>query len=324
MAGRAQEIYVDVSLGILSVIIVVTNCSVCALVCFNKTLRTYTNWLVLSLAVSDILTGGVLLPLILIKPTSLVTGYFTTIILLCGVANICAVTYDRYVAILKPLFYPYRAPKFFKRAIVVSWLIPTIYTLLPLAWDKNPTQTIQIVYMVCLEFFGVVVPYIFITFAYVRIFRQVRRSLAMRKDFESAIEQRNERRRISSNAQVAKVFCIVSTAFLLSWLPILYLTTVSFFFNRPDLLPGVLFTVSLFTVASSSLVNPLIYAFLKPDFKVVVRNFCQKNSQTEGVSKKRSIPSSSCQAGTEKYTKHRDQTIAKLEGNSPAEYDTYL
>jgi len=321
MAEPSKEIYVSVSLGILSVIIVVANCSVCALVCFNKTLRTYTNWLVLSLAVSDILTGGVLLPILLIKPTSFVTDYFITLILLSGVANICAVTYDRYVAILKPLLYPYLAPKLFKRAIVVSWLIPAIYTVLPLAWDKNPTKTIHIVYVVCLELFGVIVPYIFITFAYVRIFRQVRRSLTMRKDFESAREQRKERRRISSDAQVAKVFCIVSTAFLLSWLPILYLTTVYNVLNRSDLLPGVLDTISLFTLATSSLVNPLIYAFLKPDFKVVIRNFCLKNSLMEGLSKKPRISSSSCRAKTEKKTNHKDQTIEKHEGK---ECDTYL
>ena len=207
MVEPSKEIYVSVSLGILSVVIVVANCSVCALVCFNKTLRTYTNWLVLSFAGSDTLTGGVLLPILLIKPTSLLTDYFIAIILLSGVANICAVTYDRYVAIIKPLLYPCLAPKLFKRAIVVSWLIPTIYTVLPLAWDKNPTKTIHIVYLVCLEFFGVVVPYIFVTFAYVRIFRKVRYSLTMRKDFESARELRKERRRIPWDAQVAKVFC---------------------------------------------------------------------------------------------------------------------
>ena len=320
MADPSEQMYISVSLGILSVIIVVANCSVCTLVCFNKTQRTYTNWLVLSLAVSDILTGGVLLPFILIKPTSLVTDYFITLILLSGVANICAVTYDRYVAIIKPLLYPYLAPKFFKKAIVASWLIPTIYTVLPLAWDKNPTKTIHIVYLVCLELFGVIVPYIFITVAYVRIFRQVRRSLTMRK--ESAREQRKERRRISSDAKVAKVFCIVSTAFLLSWLPILYLTTVYNVFNRPGLVPGVLDTISLFTLAFSSLVNPLMYAFLKPDFKVVIRNLCQKNSQVESLSKKPSIPSSFSQPGTEKSTKLKDQAIEKHERDSSSEFET--
>jgi len=324
MAEPSKEISVSVSLGILSVIIVVANCSVCALICFNKTLRTYTNWLVLSLAVSDILTGGVLLPTLLIKPTSLVTDYFIAIILLSGVANICAATYDRHVAIIKPLLYPYLAPKLFKRAIVASWLIPAIYTVLPLAWDKNPTKTIHIVYLVCLEVFGVVLPYIFVTFAYVRIFRQVRRSLTVRKDFESAREQRKERRRISSDAQVVKVFCIVSTAFLLSWLPILYSTTSYSVLDRPDLLPGVLDTISLFTVATSSIVNPLIYAFLKPDFRVIIRNFCRKLCQTNVVPKKPSIPPSSRWAKTEKKTKQNDQTIEKHESNSSSEYDTKL
>ena len=324
MAGQAQEIYVSVSLGILSVIIVAANCSVCALVCFNKTLRTYTNWLVLSLAVSDILTGGVLLPILLIKPASLVTDYFIALILLSGVANICAVTYDRYVAIIKPLLYPYLAPKLFKRAIVVSWLIPTIYTVFPLAWDTNRTKTIHIVYAVCLEIFGVVVPYIFITFAYVRIFRKARHSLTTRKNFESAGEQRKERRRVSSDAQVAKVFCTISTAFLLSWLPILYSTTVYRVLNLPDLIPDALFTISLFTVAASSLVNPLIYAFLKPDFRVVIRNFCRKNSQTKVVTKKASIPSSSPQAKTEEKTKQKDQTVEEHESNSSSGYETKL
>ena len=144
-------------------------------------------------------------------------------------------------------------------AIVASWLIPTIYAVLALAWDANPAKTIHIAYLVCLELFGVVVPYIFITVANVQIFRQVRRSLAMRNDFESWRPQRKELRRISSDAQVAKVLCIVSTAFVFCWLPILYSTTVNIIFNRPDLLPSVLLTVSLFTVANSSLANPLIY-----------------------------------------------------------------
>ena len=157
MVEPSKDIYVIVPLGILSVIIVLANCSVCALVCFKKTLRTYTNWLVLSLAVADILTGGVLLPFIVIKSTSVVTDYLITIILLSGVANICAVTYDRYVAIIKPLVYPYRAPTFFNWAIVASWLIPTTYAVLALAWDANPAKTIHIVYIVCLELFGVVV-----------------------------------------------------------------------------------------------------------------------------------------------------------------------
>ena len=269
MAGK--DIYVMVSLSILSVLVVVSNFFVCFLVCLKKGLRTNTNWLMVSLAVSDILTGGVLLPVYLIKPTSIVTSYLVCIILLSGVANLCAVTYDRYVAVMKPLEYPSRAPKILKRSLILSWLLSAIYSLVPLFWDTNPTLKIHKAYMVCLQFFGIIVPYIFITFAYVRIFKQVRSSLVMKKrNLNSFRVHKNERKQISSDAKVAKVFSIVASAFLLCWLPIIYITTARIV-NRIDVIPDALSIISLFTVATGSLVNPLMYAFLKPDFKMAIR-----------------------------------------------------
>ena len=59
MPELAEKMYVVESLGALSVLIVVSNVSVYSLVCFNRRLRTYTNWFTLSLAASDILTGAV-------------------------------------------------------------------------------------------------------------------------------------------------------------------------------------------------------------------------------------------------------------------------
>ncbi|KAJ7374525.1 hypothetical protein OS493_004863 [Desmophyllum pertusum] len=205
MAESGLEIYLVASLGILSVLIVASNCFVCVLVCFNKTLRTYTNWLILSLAVSDILTGGVLLPIFLINPAMAASGYMITTILFSGVASLCA----------------------FNSAVLGGRSCP-----------NDPCSVSGV-----LAALGVVVPYIFITFAYVRIFKQVRRSLALRRDYESVTEQMKQRARISADAQVAKVFCIVSSAFLLSWTPILYMTTAKVL-NRSDIIPGALSTVS--------------------------------------------------------------------------------
>ena len=277
MAGTDQNIYVVVSLSILSVLIVVSNFCVCFLVYLKKALRTNTNWLMVSLAVSDLLTGGVLLPVYLIEPTSIVTSYLVCIILLSGVANLCAVTYDRYVAVMKPLEYPSRAPKILTRSLILSWLLSIVYSLVPLFWDTNLALTIHKAYMVCLQFFGIIVPYIFITFAYVRIFKQVRRSLAMKKNLKSLRVHKNKRKQISSDAKVAKVFSIVASAFLLCWLPIIYITTARTI-NRIDVIPDALSIVSLFTVATGSLVNPLMYAFLKPDFKMAIRSCFLKSA----------------------------------------------
>ena len=276
MEKTTEGIYLTIILGALSVLIVLSNAVIVTLVCFNKTLRTYTNWLILSLAVSDLLTGSLLFSMTLFKPSYVVEGYFTAI-LLSGVINISAVTCDRFIAIVKPLEYSYLVPKFFKRGIAIIWLVSAIYASVPLIWGADHSKTAHRVYLACLELLGVVVPYIFITAAYIRIFRQVRRSLALRKNLKSVSRQINERRRISADAKVAKIYCIVSLAFLFSWLPILYMTT-AFIVKRIQVVPDILSSVSLFTMAAGSLANPLLYAFLKPDFKMALRNLYQKCS----------------------------------------------
>ena len=277
MEKTTEGIYLTIILGALSVLIVLSNAVIVTLVCFNKTLRTYTNWLILSLAVSDLLTGSLLFSMTLFKPSYVVEGYFTAMILLSGVINISAVTCDRFIAIVKPLEYSYLVPKFFKRGIAIIWLVSAIYASVPLIWGADHSKTAHRVYLACLELLGVVVPYIFITAAYIRIFRQVRRSLALRKNLKSVSRQINERRRISADAKVAKIYCIVSLAFLFSWLPILYMTT-AFIVKRIQVVPDILSSVSFFTIAAGSLANPLLYAFLKPDFKMALRNLYQKCS----------------------------------------------
>ena len=167
-----------VSLSTLSVLVVVFNVFVCCLVCMNKALRTYTNGFVVSLALSDILTGGVLFPMILSKPSSLATAYLTSIIVFSSSCNLSSMTYARYVAIMKPLRSRYLVPKMFKKAVVFSWLIPIIFSLLPLFWNTNYQLQIHKVYIICAQVFGFVVPCVFITFAYIRMFKEVRRSLA--------------------------------------------------------------------------------------------------------------------------------------------------
>ena len=264
-----------VSLSTLSVLVVVFNVFVCCLVCMNKALRTYTNGFVVSLALSDILTGGVFFPMTLSKPSSLATAYLTSIIVFSSSCNLSSMTYARYVAIMKPLRSRYLVPKMFKKAVVFSWLMPIIFSLLPLFWNTNYELQIHKVYIICAQVFGFVVPCVFITFAYVRIFKEVRRSLALQKNFQVEFpqERTNERRRLSKEIKIAKVFCIISAIFLFCWLPIIYMTTAQTVFSRFDIIPDFMPAVSLFPIAINSLVNPVIYAFLKPDFIIPIRIF---------------------------------------------------
>ena len=280
-----------VSLSILSVLVVVMNVFVCCLVCINKALRTYTNGFIMSLALSDILTGGVLLPMVLSKPSSLATGYLICMILLSSSCNLSSVTYARYAAIMKPLRSRYLVPKMFKKAVIFSWLMPIIFSSLPLFWNTNYELQIHKVYNICVQVFGFVVPCVFIAFAYVRMFKEVRRSLALQKNFqvESSQERTNERRRLSKEIKIAKVFCIISAIFLFCWLPIVYMTTAQMVFSRFDIIPDFMPTVSSFTVAINSLVNPVIYAFLKPDFIISIRIFMRSLFRGRGCRKQKRV-----------------------------------
>ena len=77
-----SNVYLAASLSTLAVLIVASNVFVCFLVYINKAPRTYINWLIVSLAVSDILTWGVFFPMHLIKPSSVVTNVLTGIVLI--------------------------------------------------------------------------------------------------------------------------------------------------------------------------------------------------------------------------------------------------
>ena len=162
---------------------------------------------------------------------------------------------------------------------------------LTLFWATDRASIFHKRYIACLEVFGVVIPYIVISVAYILIFKQVRHSLALRKKFVSAIKQINEPRRISQD-----VFWIISAAFLFSWMPIIYMTTADIFFGRFDIVPSVLRTISYYIIAVASLVNPFVYALLKPDFKVVIRNICRKSKREEAISMK---PLQPCQVKKE-------------------------
>lgn len=287
-----SPLYIVIPLSILSIAIVLFNVAVCCLVCCNKKLRTFTNGFIVSLAISDIMVGAILFPCYLTNPfgTAEFIGYIVSIILLAGVANLCTVTYDRYLALSHPLTYKYRVSKIFVKAIIASWTIPIIYSLLPLIWRTDMKLPIHKIYIIGLQVFGVMIPYVLIVTAYVRIYVKVKRSLKRRRKFSmnSLQHSKQERRRVSSEVKVAKVFSIVAASFILCWIPVIYITTADQILNKQSLIPEPLGSISLFTVAFSSLVNPLLYSFMKPDFHQVIckaLRFCitpmgSRNEQT--------------------------------------------
>lgn len=272
----AENSVVDALITILSVLVVLANVTICLLVITNKSLRTYTNALLVSLAISDILLGGVLFPMILTIPESIASGYAISVILLSGVANHCCITFDRFIAVRHPFSYSYLTEKYFRKMLLTAWIVAIAYSLLPLCWNTDYTLTIHQVYIFVELIVFIFIPYLFMFIAYYLIFKKLREHFKLLRETTVSITRREETRRLSTEAKVAKVCLILIATFVLCWLPIIYMTSATAV-GRLEIVPVILPTVSKFTLALSSLINPLLYSFKKEDFRSAAKKVFTRN-----------------------------------------------
>ena len=276
-----QSLNIIVPLSFISLSIITANTAVCVLVYMKKSLRTYTNGFVCSLAVSDILTGGIVFPLHMAKPTSPLLEHIIGIVLSAGVANVAAVTFDRYLAVMNPLMYNSIIPKYFLKVVIMTWVLPVLLTLIPFAWGKSDTVLAQKIYVFSLEIFCVMVPYVCVFTAYCKIFHQVKKCVKKHNRELSLAKVRTGQKKLlasQSEVKVAMTFSLVALVFIGSWLPVLYITAVHTL-ERPELAPPLMRIFSLFTLALGSLANPLLYSFMKPDFKQTLKTLtCRKTN----------------------------------------------
>lgn len=259
-----------IPLGVLGALITVENMLVCYLVYRYKILRTFTNGFVVSLALSDVLFGCLLLPMNIADEEHPANLYLVCIILFANVTNLLAVTLDRYLAILHPLVYTYKMTKYFVRILIVTWAIPVPVALLPLAWGNDEMRVESTVYLFFIVIGGVILPYVLILFVYILIFREVARQVRnlsrLKKYTDKFKEAAAEGKRVSGEARVARIFAVIAGIFVVSWGPVIYMTAaVALHAAAP--VPKEVGIISWYTMAIGSLANAAMYAFFKADFR---------------------------------------------------------
>lgn len=251
------------------------NVFVILLVARFKVLRTYTNGLIVSLAAADCLYGCLIIPLHVAQSSSVVNSYMLAIVLLANITTLMAVTLDRYLVVFYPLRYQPFMQRFFVKVVIASWVVPVFISIIPLFYSSDFKQNSHEVYIYCMVFLGIVVPYILILLAYVRIFHRVSSHVKylarqMPSDGDN-VEAKREGKRVTAEAYVARIFVIIAIIFLISWMPIVYMTFVNNI-GRADLIPHELMTISWFTLSLGSLLNAPIYAFAKQDFNKTIKS----------------------------------------------------
>ena len=257
---------ISIPIAVLAVAIVFMNTAVIVLIVVNRELRTCTNHFVVSLAASDVLLGATLFVQYAVSVSSpLVLNVMYSIALLSSVANLGAVSLDRYLAVVRPFRYWSTIPRCCTKIIFTSWVLSAVTACIPLAWQGKNNRLALKIYQFSVLLLGILLPYALILVSYWRIYIQVRKCVQRERLLTRSVLT-YQKLKLSSEAKIAKVFAIICLTFVLAWLPITWIT-IAVAIDRFDLIPKEFAIASPFTLAIGSIINPVLYAFMKPDIR---------------------------------------------------------
>ncbi|XP_022792238.1 adenosine receptor A2a-like [Stylophora pistillata] len=125
--------------GFFSILTVLGNSLMMYLIISRKRLRNTINWFLFSLAVADLSVGLTYLPSLACESASFCSKCVTTpvrwLFLNLSMTNLCALTVDRYMAIVTPLKYAkHKAKRRHVFFISAAWILPFILHFVPFAW----------------------------------------------------------------------------------------------------------------------------------------------------------------------------------------------
>ena len=281
------------------------NCIVIYLVVKTRSLQTNANWFVLSLAVADMCVALTFFPPLFGRNFLGLTfdrthaGAFFKIsytFMYCSNANLFAMTMDRYIAVTRPLRYvELITKKVIFGLIAAAWVTPFLLFSLPVIfiYNHNPgyTMFVEVSRIIIFQIFPsvvfVAVTYHLLYFAN-KLARETRKMVTQvrfnHEDDEVNVPQARDPYGSSKRRTTAMILLII-TAFNIACLGgnyhcICLLTNACPF-------EGTIEQIIYLVLIANSAVNPIVYAFLKTDFRKELRKMfkCQRCKRLSEVFK---------------------------------------
>ncbi|XP_028296156.1 trace amine-associated receptor 4-like [Gouania willdenowi] len=272
-----------VFVGSLSVLITCGNLLVITSVVYFKQLHTPTNYLILSLAVADLLIGALVLPFSTILSVStcwplrgllcVVRSIFDLSLCFTSILNLCFISVDRYYVVCQPLVYRTKITARVTAAMIaVSWAIPmflaTVVSVsgMRLQSSVNRCNLFQNSKPTIIGAISTSsLPAILISSLYFKIFlvaqKQARSIQTIFKSEDSNMEKK-----------ATKTLAIVVGIYLMCWSP--YFLCVSFYPLSSGGIPILFIEAFKWLGWSNSMFNPFVYAFFykwfRRAFKIVL------------------------------------------------------
>ena len=279
---KTTEIIFWVLYSLIGTVIFIGNSFTCAVFLASKRLRdNFMNLFLLSLACWDVLMSIFVVPFYAIYCShgckySLVKYCWLfrkakDCVLMATTFNICAITYDRYLAVLRPLHYGAKMTKRRVTAILAGvWTLPALVAGIRSAWHHSLEgdglryanklyDTALVVAFVIFSIFVLLVVNVKIMMAIKNHNERENIERSRRHAWKSTSEERKQRK--GTRACVFVVF-----VFMLCWLPrIVY--NISYVIKPPGLASPLFLRLAFFCLFLQSAVNPFIYSFYRFEFR---------------------------------------------------------
>ncbi|XP_073729818.1 trace amine-associated receptor 13c-like [Misgurnus anguillicaudatus] len=273
--------------SLLSVWTVFLNLLVIISISHFKKLHTPTNMLILSLAVTDLLVGLIVMPLEGIRLIETCWYFKDTIcnlfsitmglLLSTSLNNLVFIAVDRYVAVCHPLLYTQKITMTRTITIIcVCWFCSSTYNILIVITTSTSKYTCYGECTLMFTFVGKIIdlfpsflfPCTIIITLYLRIFyvahHQVKVINSLMRSGKHLTEGSVRRK---SESKAALTLGIIVTVYLLCWIPFFILSLIPNTKNTSDTDYFMLWIMYI-----NSALNPLIYAIFYPWFRTSVKH----------------------------------------------------
>lgn len=266
----------------MAFLIIVVNSFVLFLFATRKKLRTPSNYLLFSLALSDLVSGIIGIPLFLAYEKTwtidYITGY-TTISKLNTAStayHILVITGEKYLAIVNPLKHHSSNPNKVFRWLGLVWIASSFNALITLAWTNSRHKDVGNLAHDVFSFVTVfLLPYLFIVYFQVVMIK----AIVKRSNNNILIKKKTVRQRgsvaIANEKKCIIIFAIMASLFLICWMPwfiLMFLLSAKHAVPtwREKLhiskIPEEVLKMFVVIRYCTCIINPLLYTFFKRDF----------------------------------------------------------
>uniref|UniRef100_A0A3Q3FAI8 G-protein coupled receptors family 1 profile domain-containing protein n=1 Tax=Labrus bergylta TaxID=56723 RepID=A0A3Q3FAI8_9LABR len=241
----------------------------------SRQLHTPTNILLLSLAVSDLLVGLILMPNYILLQTSCwffsdhvctLSNYLIFTILFTSVGDMVLISVDRYVAICDPLHYSTRVTQSRATACVcLCWLCSFCFNTLLVKEEISQPGRYRSCYGECVLVYDIRMLYIDIVVTFIAPISAI--IFLYMRVFVVAVSQLSLALPVNkSELKAARTLGVLVVVFLICFCPFYILSLVG-----DSVLSDAFISFVVFLFYFNSCVNPLIYALFYPWFRKAVK-----------------------------------------------------